>query len=93
VEGLCLLEILDSISFRPNLVIYVKNQYDEDALRIKDDLSEMEYKGVINEIDHLLEQTSGADGNCLDKDNATYHFQYKPIEKSDILYIWGTAQG
>jgi uridine kinase len=88
VEGICLLEILNSISFKPTLTIYVKNQYDKDNLKIKVDISKTAYSEVIGEIDNLLARIPSAGGNCLDKDNARYHFENKPIGNSDIVYIW-----
>ena len=84
INRICLLEILQREEISPDLWIYCRNQnYTE---YINEDIKEERLAQALAEIDSLLEGID--ESNCMEKDNAIYHFKYKPVTNSDFIYIW-----
>lgn len=86
IEGMCLLDILEKIKFKPSFIVYAKNQYDNDWINY--DLSEDQLNQKLEEVNSIMKFVPNSDGECLDKDNSIYHYKYKPVRCSDLIYVW-----
>lgn len=89
IEGICLIQIFEKLDIEPDVLIYSKRIYgkdeeEEDMVNI--DLNESQYQKVIEKIDEILNCIKLS--TCIEKDNAIYHYQYKPLAKSDYIYTW-----
>lgn len=95
IDGVCLLAILEKISLKSTLSIYVKKTDDDgrwlDGIKFDYDLCPEEVLIEENQAFHRWAEMEGGDlGKYIESDLSLdvlrYHLKYKPDKKADIIY-------
>ena len=84
IEGVCLLNILETLRVEPHKVIYVK-RVARDGYWYDYRLSDPEFS--LEESLHYVDRSENVPGiGNLDREITTYHHQYSPLEKADFIF-------